>query len=545
MYTMTNIGIIVCAVIALVILTVISLMAMYKKCPPDEILIKYGKVGNGNKSAKIIHGNGAFVIPIIQAYTTMSLRPIQFNLDIKEAAAKGMIRTNVPTNVAVVVSKDPALQQVAVERLLGMNGNELQDLLKEIVYGQMRIVIANMTVEELNNNRETFIKEVMNNVDTELKKYGLELKTLNIQDIRDTAKIIENLGEQAKAEADKIAQVNIATQRREKSIKVAEQSKLEETTVANTNKEKAISVAEATRDKEAGIARAEAEKFAQIQEASAELDIRKAEAAKKSQLGQNEAEKDVAKSNAELEVVTAEADKTAKIGRNKAEADVAKSNAELEVTKAEANQKEGEARVKAEAVVNKTKEEQEKLVQIAKADKVKAALTAEKIIPAQMAKEEIEIAADAEAEKSKRVAQGEADAILAKAKAEAEAVRLKGEAEGKAREAILKAEADNFAQMLAASEAHPEIAVQFKMVDNYVKIAEHQADAYSNLRLGDVKVYGDATTAGNFMESLMKSIAPTFDMLRSMPLPGKMQKALSENTTNDMPATDVKFDDPA
>lgn len=540
MITLTNTGIIICAVLALIILTAISLMAMYKKCRPDEILIKYGKVGKENKSAKIIHGNGAFVIPIIQAYTTMSLRPRQFNLDIKEAAAKGMIRTNVPTNVAVVVSKDPALQQVAVERLLGMSEAEVQDLLKEIVYGQMRIVIANMTVEELNNNRETFIKEVMNNVDTELRKYGLELKTLNIQDIRDTAKIIENLGEQAKAEADKIAQVNIATQRREKSIQVAEQSKLEETTVANTNKEKAIAVAEATRDKEAGIAKAEAEKFAQIQEAQAALDIRKAEADKTAKLGENTAEKAIAASNAELAVAVADADKTAKLGRNTADADIANSNSKLEVIRAEADQRQGEARVKAEALVNKTREEQDKLVQLAKADKVKAALTAEKIIPAQMNKEEIEIKSDAEAERARRLAQGEADAILAKAKAEAEAVRLRGEAEGAAKAALLKAEADNFAQMLEASQAHPEIAVQFKMVDNYVKIAEHQADAYSNLKLGDVKVYGNATTAGDFMESLQKSIAPMFDTLRSMPLPGKLQKLLSENDNEPVNFDEVK-----
>ena len=540
MMTMTNIGIIVCAVIALIIVTAISLMAMYKKCSPDELLVKYGKVGGSNRSAKIIHGGGAFVIPIIQAYKTMSLKPLQLKLDIKEAAAKGMIRTNVPTNVTVVVSKDTALQQIAVERMLTQSDQEIQELLKDIIYGQMRMVIANMTVEELNNNREQFQKEVMNNVDNELKKYGYELKTLNIQDIRDTAKIIENLGEQAKAEADKIAQVNIATQRREKSIKVAEQTKLEETIVANTNKEKTIAVAEAQRDKESGVARAEADKLAQIQEAQAGLDIRKAEAAKKSQIGQNIAEKEIAKSNAELKVAEAEADKLAQLGRNTADQEIAKSNADLEVTRAEAHQKEGEAKVKAEATVNRTKQEQEKLVEIAKADKVKASLTAEKIIPAQMAKEEIEIQSDAKAEQARREAQGEADAILAKAKAEAEAVRLKGEAEGAARAAILKAEADNFAQMLAASEEHPEIAVQFKMVDNYVKIAEHQADAYSNLKLGDVKVYGNANTAGDFMKNLMSSIAPTLDMLRSMPLPGKVQNALAETTQ----PTDVKFDDP-
>ena len=174
------------------------------------------------------------------------------------------------------------------------------------------------------------------------------------------------------------------------------------------------------------------------------------------------------------------------------------------------------------------REEKEKEVELARAEKVEAKLNAEKVVPAQMNKKEIEVNAEALKQKSIIEAQGEAEAIKARAMAEAEAIRIKGEAEGAARAAILKAEADNFSQMLEASQAHPEIAVQFKMVDNYVKIAEHQADAYSRLQLGDVKVYGNAETAGNFMSSLMSQIAPTLDMLRSMPLPGKVQNVLSE-----------------
>lgn len=524
----SNLGILICAIVALIVLSTLFIMSRYRKCRPDEILIKYGQTGKDGR-AKIITGGGAFIWPIIHSYATMSLRPIQLKLDIKEAAAKGMIRTNVPTNISVVISNDPALQEIAVKRLLGMTDDELRNLIKETLYGQVRMVIARMSVEELNNNRDKFAQEVEINVNNELKKYGLELKTINIDDIRDNSRIIDNLGEQAKAEADKIAQVNIATQKREKLIQVAEQQKIEESTVANTNKERMIAIAEAERERETAVAKAQAEQDAAINEAEATRDIRNAEANKK-----------------------------AKIGENKANEEIAKSQAELAVVQAEAAQKKGEADAIAVATVKRTTETQAQLVEEARAKKVEATLTADEIVPAKVAREKIEIEADAVAEKAKREAQGEADAILLKAKAEAEAIRLKGEAEGAAKAALLKADADNFTQMLEASQSHPEIAVQFKMVDNYVKIAEAQAEAYQNLKLGDVKVYGDANTAGDFMSKLMHSIAPTFDMLRSMPLPGKVQDMLNEETVptaipaaaplkrtkNSVNVTDVKFADP-
>lgn len=559
-----NIGILVCAIIALVVLSAIFVLSRYRKAKPNEILIKYGKI-RGNKAAQVVRGNGAFIWPIINGYEVMTLKPIQLNLDFKEAISKENIRVDIPCNIVVGVSSDYDVQQLAVERLLNMPEDELKKLIAETVYGQMRTVIAQMTIVELNGDRETFQRKVMENVSNELRQYGLIVKTINIQDIRDHARIIENLGQLATATADKDAQVNIATQKQEKMVLVAEQSKIEETKVAETNKDKMIAVAAAERDKQVGVAEARAEQAAKIAKAQAEQEVKEANAEKESKVGQNLAEQEivdsnaslaikkadaeknaiigqnsaameVAESNAELAVKKADAEKIAKVGANTAAEDVAKSEASLSKVKAEALQVKGEAEVVAEQAIKQRREEKEREVELARAKKVEAKLKAETIIPAQMKKEEIEIAASANKEKAIIEATGESEAILKKAKAEAEAIRMKGEAEGAAKAALLKAEADNFAQMLAASEKHPEIAVQFKMVDNYVKIAESQADAYSNLKLGEVKVYGDATTAGGFMESLMKSIAPTFDMLRSMPLPGKIQQAIAEKPE------DVKFD---
>lgn len=566
----SNLGILICAIIALIILSTIIVMSRYRKAKPNELLIKYGKV-SGNKAAHIVRGNGTFVWPIINAYDTMSLQPIQLNLDFKEAISKENIRVDVPSNVVFEVSSDPNLQQVAVERLLGMPTDQLKRLVAETVYGQMRIVIAQMSVVDLNNDRETFQHKIAENVSNELKKYGLNLKTINILDVRDHAKIIENLGQLATAEADKKAQVNIATQKKEKMISIVEQEKLEQTKIAETNKDKAIAVAAAERDRQVGIAEANAEQAAKIAKATADREIKEAEAEKESRIGQNLAAQSVATSDAELAIKKADANKEATIGQNLAAQDIADSNAALAVKKADAEKTarvganaaaeaiaesegklavakasaariKGEADVTAEQMVKLIREQKERDVEIARAEKVEAKLKAETVVPAQIKKKEIEVNAEAAKQKFIIEAQGEAEAIKAKALAEAEAIRIKGEAEGAARAAILKAEADNFAQMLEASQAHPEIAVQFKMVDNYVKIAEHQADAYSNLRLGDVKVYGNADTAGSFMNSLMSHIAPTFDMLRSMPLPGKVQELISENKTNDVKFEEVKDD---
>ena len=561
----SNLGILICAIIALVVLSTIVVLSRYRKAKPNELLVKYGKVG-GNKAAHIVRGNGTFVWPIINAYDTMSLKPIQLTLDFKEAISKENIRVDIPSNAVFEISSDPDLQQVAVERLLGMPTDELKRLVAETIYGQMRIVIAQMSVVELNNDRETFQHKILENVSNELKKYGLNLKTINILDVRDHARIIENLGQLATAEADKKAQVNIATQKKEKMINIAEQDKLEQTKISETNKDKEIAVANAIRDKQVGIAEAQAEQAAKIAKAQADKEVKQALASKEATVGQNLAAQEVAMSNAELAIKEADAKKDATIGGNLAAEDIAVSNAKLAVkradadktakvgantaaeaiaesegklakARAEAERVKGEAEVTTEQYVKEIKEKKERDVELARAEKVAAKLKAEKIVPAMMNKEEIEVNAEAIKQQAIIEAQGIAEAIRAKAIAEAEAIRIKGEAEGAARAAILKAEADNFAQMLEASQAHPEIAVQFKMVDNYVKIAEHQADAYSHLQLGDVKVYGNADTAGSFLNSLMSHVAPTFDMLRSMPLPGKIQNALAENNQ------DIKFDE--
>lgn len=147
------------AALLLVLLSVVGILSRYRKCPSDKILVIYGKTGGG-KSAKCIHGGAAFVVPIVQGYSFMSLKPLQFECNLQKALSSQNIRVDVPTTVTVGISTEPEVMQMAAERLLGLTNDQIEDLVKDIVYGQMRLIVSNMTIEELNSERDKFLEEV-------------------------------------------------------------------------------------------------------------------------------------------------------------------------------------------------------------------------------------------------------------------------------------------------------------------------------------------------------------------------------------------------
>ena len=531
---MTNSIAILIGVIALVlVLSTIVVISRYVKCKPNEILIKYGKIGANKtdavKSAKIVHGKGTFVIPIIQGYATMSLEPIQMNLDFKGALSAENIRVDVPTNLTVAIDTDEAMMQTAAERLLGMDQRAIEKLTSEVIYGQMRIVIAKMTIPEMNTDRDKFQKMIAENVTAELKKYGLKLMNINIVNIQDAANIIVNMGKEAAAKVDNEAQFRIAEQEKVGKSRIAQENKLKEIAVAEAEAEEKSKVAEANKNRDLNIASAERERVTGIEKAKAEKETNVAKAI---------AEKDakVAEANADRDIRQANADKNAKVATNLAQQDVAKSDAELEVKRAEAKRLAGEAQVDAETKVAIKRQEQEREVEKAKAAKVEQQLQAEKVIPAEMAKKETVIKAEAEAEKLKKEADGYSAATLAKAKADAEATRLRGEAEASANKAklladaegkkqSLLAEAEAYKQMLEASEQHPDLAIQFKIVEkiNYTDIAKAQSAAFEKMNLGNINIYdsGDGKSAANFMKNMVQTVAPTLGAVGSIPIPGQ------------------------
>ena len=214
--------IVVCAI--LVVAIVAFLANRYRKCPADKILVIYGSgSGNGGKrSAICVHGGGAFVWPVIQDYAYMSLTPIGIDANLTNALSRQNIRVDVPCRFTVGISTDPEYMNAAAERLLGQTANQIQEMARDILFGQLRLVIATMSIEELNSDRDKFLEAITANVEVELKKIGLKLINVNVTDIKDESGYIEALGQEAAAKAINEAKVRVAEQEKMGEIGKAE-----------------------------------------------------------------------------------------------------------------------------------------------------------------------------------------------------------------------------------------------------------------------------------------------------------------------------------
>ena len=367
-------GLIIAA--ALVVLAVFMFIAnQYKRCPSNKIIVVYGKTG-GERTAKCVHGGGTFIIPLIQDYGVLSLEPMTTDIDLKGALSKGNIRVAVPSTFTFGISTEPGIMINAAERLLGLSKPDVINQASDIILGQLRLAIATLTIEEINQDREKFLEQINANVNTELNKIGLEIINVNIKDITDESGYIDAIGKKAAAEA-----INKA------KVEVAQQEKLGAVGEASANKEKEVQVAEQTAQTQIG--RTNAEREQRIK--TAELEAQAVE-------GENVAKANIAEYNATLAVKQADAFR---------EGEVAKANAQRDVLLAQKEQE--EAKLKKEELA---RQEVEKL--------------------------KVQVQADAEAERQRRIALGEADAIKAKYFAEAEGVKAVLEAKAKGYEELVK-----------------------------------------------------------------------------------------------------------
>ena len=217
------IGIVVGIVVALLfVMAILVFFTRYKKCPSDKIMVIYGKISANKdgtyRSAKCIHGGAALVWPFIQSYTFLDLTPLSIAVDLKSALSKQNIRIDVPSIFTVGISTDPAIMQNAAERLLGLKLKDISELAKDIIFGQLRLVIATMDIEEINTDRDKFLEAISRNVEGELKKIGLKLINVNVTDISDESGYIVALGKEAAAKAINDAKISVAEENRKGAI---------------------------------------------------------------------------------------------------------------------------------------------------------------------------------------------------------------------------------------------------------------------------------------------------------------------------------------
>jgi len=355
--------------VMLVFFSIILLASRYKRCPSDRILVIYGKVAKG-RSSRTLHGGGTFVWPLIQDYAYMDLTPITISIPLENALSQQNIRIHVPSTFTVGISTASEIVSNAAERILHLPQKDIEDMAKEIIFGQLRLTVASLTIEQINQDRESFLESIRRNVEPELNKIGLHLINVNITDITDASDYIESIGKKAASEAINQARVD-----------VAEQNKFGAIGEANAMREQEIRVKEALAEAEIGRKKAESNQRRQVQEQEA----------------------------------------LAVEGENTANANIANYNADLEVKRASALQRSEVARYDAQVAIQK-----------ALYDAELERLKAEEVVREEIRKNKIEIAAEAEAERIRREARGMADSILMKYTAEADGIKklLSSKADG-------------------------------------------------------------------------------------------------------------------
>jgi flotillin len=459
---------------------IFSFVRRYKRCPSDKILVVYGKVGGNNLSARCYHGGAAFIWPVIQDFQFLDLTPIPIDIKLEGALSQQNIRVNTPSTFMVGISTEPGVMENAAERMLGLNLNEVQQLARDIIFGQMRVVIATMPIEEINTDRDKLISNISLGVEVELKKVGLRLINVNVQDITDESGYIDALGKEAAARAINEAKIKVAQQERDGDIGAAEAQRDQRIRVADANARategenlSAVEIAQSTASR-------------RQQEAEA---LRLATAAEKVAAAKSLEESYVAEELAE---------------RQRAKRDEAAQTA---------------------TVVVQAEIERKKIQVMAEAQKLRIELEAE------AEKRRIVLTAQADAERLRVTKQGEADGLKSFMEAQAQGTL-----------AQLEARADGFRAIIEAAGGAAQ-AAQLMVTEQLPKLVEEQVKAVSNLKIDSVTVWeggqgkdGKGSTAG-FLSSLIGALPPLQELTRNagIELPEFLGKPVSSDDKTPAP----------
>lgn len=422
--------------------TLVFLASCYQRCPSNKILAVFGKV-SGERSVKCYHGGGAFIWPLIQDYSFLDLTPMTLHIPLKSALSQQNIRINVPSTFTVAIDTTPEAMNNAAVRLLTLSRKDIELMASEIIIGQLRLTVASLMIEEINQDRERFLLEIRKHIEPELKKIGLMLLNVNITDITDESGYIESIGKKSVATALNQAKVDVANQ----------------------------------------------EKCGDIGKADAERERR-------------------------VQVSTYNAD--AVQGENEAKAKIANVNAALLEQEAEAAQRGQIAQQKATAEINRAKS----LAELQR-------LEAEEIVPKEIERRKVEIAAAADAAKQRLEAEGRAAAILQIKEAEAEGTRK-----------VLAAKAEGYKLLVQACSNNSQDAATMLMIEKLEEIAKLQAEAIKNIKIDKITVWDNGSSdkgssTANFMSSMLKSLPPLHEVaaMTGVQLPTYLG-ALQENTTS-------------
>lgn len=216
---------------------------------PNEILIFSGRdrlrADGSHVGFRTVIGGRTIKIPILETVNRMDLRVIPVTISIEGAYSQGGIPLNVHAIANVKLSSDPDKIDNAIERFLGRDRNEVARVARETLEGNLRGVLANLTPEQVNEDRAEFAKSLFAEAMPDLRSLGLELDTLKVQSVSDDKGYLDSIGRRQSAELIRESRIAEATNRAEASVLDA--SNQLKKAVAKINAQKNIATAEAQR----------------------------------------------------------------------------------------------------------------------------------------------------------------------------------------------------------------------------------------------------------------------------------------------------------
>ena len=488
-------------------------------------------------SALCIHGGAKFIVPLFQDYAFLSLEPMQIEIPLRGALSMENIRVNVPSVFSIAIGTTPELMQNAAIRLLGMPKQAIAKQAEDVIFGQLRQVIASMKIDEINRDREAFLTNIQASLEPELRKLGLVLINVNVTDITDESGYIEAIGQKAASEAIQKARGD-----------VADNERMGETRVADAEKDKAIQVANAKKEQAIGTREADRQQIVKTAEIEQEQAVRLADLERVKLVGQQSAEyeKDAQIKDAErdMRVRLANANAEAVKGENIAQAVVVDSNAELLIKKSEAFQMSETRKRQAEASVAEAEHKAQAVAAIARAERVEAERRAELEAPAKAEKAKVIVEAEALAEQKRIEAEGEAAAIYAKLEAEA-----RGQYE------ILKKKGEGLQAIVQACGGAKE-AFQMLMLDHFDELVAASAQAISSIKFDKVVVWDGSngtgqggTATANWLRNMAQTLPPMLEVMKEIggvEFPDVLAKlSAAEEKIADAPVVDTDAAKPA
>lgn len=280
MMVLTVAGIIGALALVSVILSIRRLVVI---CQPSEVVIFSGpgRLPSARVGYRAVRGGRGLRIPLLEVVDRLDLTNMSVDVAVRGAYTRDGVPLNVQGVANIKIDGSPPGLDNAVERLLGKSSDEIERLARETLEANLRGVLARLTPEQINEDKEKFAEELIEEAETDLGRLGLQLDTLKIQNVFDEVGYLDSIGRKQNADLIRRARIAEAERKAESAVQAAEN--LRQTRLAQLDAEIQIATAEAekrivaaTTLRPAEVARERSAIESQVARAEAELRVQAA-----------------------------------------------------------------------------------------------------------------------------------------------------------------------------------------------------------------------------------------------------------------------------